>query len=136
MEIAYLGLGSNLGDRGARLKAGVEAVDRLESTRVVRQSPVYESEPWGPVEQPDYLNMVVEISTELSAEELLRLSKEIEKAQGRVPTERWGPRSLDIDILLYGDRHIRSEALTVPHPRMWERAFVLRPLADIALGLR
>src|SRR5438067_9389317 len=136
MQTAYLGLGSNMGDREAHLEAGVEAIGRLHGTRVLRRSPLYESEPWGPVEQPNYLNMVVEVATALPPEELLHLCKEIEKEQGRVPGERWGPRPLDIDILLYDDRHIHTESLTVPHPRMWERAFVLLPLADLAPALR
>jgi 2-amino-4-hydroxy-6-hydroxymethyldihydropteridine diphosphokinase len=136
METAYLGLGSNMGDRQAHLEAGVAAIGRLEGNGVLQRSPLYESEPWGPVEQPNYLNMVIEISTALPPEELLRLCKEIEKQQGRVPGERWGPRPLDIDILLYEDWRIHTESLAVPHPRMWERAFVLRPLADIAPGLR
>jgi 2-amino-4-hydroxy-6-hydroxymethyldihydropteridine diphosphokinase len=136
MKITYLGLGSNMGNRHAHLEAGIAAIGRLAGTEVRRQSSLYESKPWGPVEQPDYLNMVVEISTNLPPEELLRLCKEIEKQEGRVPTERWGPRPLDIDILLYGDRRIETERLTVPHPRMWERAFVLRPLADVAPDLR
>jgi 2-amino-4-hydroxy-6-hydroxymethyldihydropteridine diphosphokinase len=136
MEVAYLGLGSNMGDRRAHLAAGVAAIGRLAGTRVISQSALYESEPWGPVEQSNYLNMAVEVSTELEPEELLRLCKQIEKHEGRVPTERWGPRTLDIDILLFGGREITSDALAVPHPRMWERAFVLLPLAAIAPGLR
>jgi 2-amino-4-hydroxy-6-hydroxymethyldihydropteridine diphosphokinase len=136
METAYLGLGSNMGDRQAHLEAGVAAIGQLEGNGVLQRSPLYESEPWGPVEQPNYLNMVIKISTALPPEELLRLCKEIEKQQGRVPGERWGPRPLDIDILLYEDWRIHTESLAVPHPRMWERAFVLRPLADIAPGLR
>ncbi|MFL5731995.1 MAG: 2-amino-4-hydroxy-6-hydroxymethyldihydropteridine diphosphokinase [Chloroflexia bacterium] len=136
MVRVYLGLGSNMRDRWGHLRAGVEAVGRLAGTRVVRESPVYESEPWGPVDQPNYLNMVVEVATELEPEELLGLCKEIEKVEGRVPGVRWGQRPLDIDILLYGDRRIETGTLTVPHPRMWERAFVLRPLADIAPDLR
>jgi 2-amino-4-hydroxy-6-hydroxymethyldihydropteridine diphosphokinase len=125
-----------MGDREANLEAGVAAIAPLQGTSLLRRSPLYESQPWGPVEQPNYLNMVIEIATALPPEELLRLCKEIEKQQGRVPGERWGPRPLDIDILLYDDRSIHTESLTVPHPRMWERAFVLHPLADLAPTLR
>jgi 2-amino-4-hydroxy-6-hydroxymethyldihydropteridine diphosphokinase len=127
----YLSLGSNLGDREANLERAIEAIEGLPGTRLVRRSALYETAPWGPVPQPDYLNMVVEISTRLGPSELLRRGKEIEREMGRVTGERWGPRPIDIDILLFGDETIETEELTVPHPRMWERAFVLRPLADL-----
>jgi 2-amino-4-hydroxy-6-hydroxymethyldihydropteridine diphosphokinase len=129
--LAYLGLGSNMGNRRAQLRTAVEAIDRLPSTGVVRESPMYESKPWGKTNQPDFLNLVVEIETALPPQTLLKLCKQIEAEQGRVAGERWGPRPIDIDILLYDERTVRTADLIVPHLRMWERAFVLRPLADL-----
>ena len=133
--IAYLGLGSNmgesLGDREAQLEKAVEAISKLPATRLLRRSPVYESKPWGQTNQPDFLNMVVEVSTRLEPHLLRRHCAHIEEEMGRVPGEKWGPRPIDIDILLFGDRRIRTSSLEVPHPRMWERRFVLRPLADL-----
>src|SRR5436190_8205920 len=134
--VVYLGIGSNMNDPETQIEAAVATIDRLPTTRLLRLSPLYGSKPWGPVEQADYLNMVAEISTQLDPQTLLSRVKLIEKAQGRKPGERWGPRPIDIDTLLYGDSQIQSENLTVPHPRMWERAFVLRPLADLAPDLR
>jgi 2-amino-4-hydroxy-6-hydroxymethyldihydropteridine diphosphokinase len=131
----FLGLGSNMDNPEAQIEAALAAIDRLPTTHLLRRSPIYGSKPWGPVEQADYLNMVAEISTQLEPLALLKRLKRIEKEQGRVLGEKWGPRPIDIDILLYGDRHIEAEGLTVPHPRMWERAFVLRPLADLAPDL-
>ena len=125
----YLGLGSNLGDRQAYLD---KAVDLLSLRLKVEQiSSVYETEPLGSVAQPRFLNLVVEASTGLSPEALLALTKGIEKKLGR--TGGTGqPRPIDIDILLYGDKTVESPELTVPHPRLAERAFVLVPLAEIA----
>jgi 2-amino-4-hydroxy-6-hydroxymethyldihydropteridine diphosphokinase len=129
--LAYLGLGSNLDDPEAQLDAATSALARLPRTELLRKSRTYVSKPWGKLDQPDFLNMVVEIRTGLSPHTLLRHAKHIEQEQGRVESERWGPRQLDIDILLFGDRTIKTASLVVPHPRLWERAFVLRPLADI-----
>jgi 2-amino-4-hydroxy-6-hydroxymethyldihydropteridine diphosphokinase len=129
--LAYLGLGSNLDDPESQLEVAVAAIDRLPGTRVLRQSPTYVSKPWGKLDQPDFLNLVVEIRTTLSPQSLLRHAKEIEKEQGRVESERWGARQLDIDILLFGKRTVNTANLVIPHPRMWQRAFVLRPLADL-----
>jgi len=127
---AYLGLGSNLGDRLANLE---EAVRRLDAAgaRVLRSSRVYETDPVGGPEQPDYLNAVVEVETELSARDLLDACLDVERQMGRVRTERWGPRRIDIDLLTYGRRQIDEPGLTVPHPRMHERAFVLVPLLEL-----
>lgn len=132
---AYLGLGSNLGDRAAYLRQAIDALGRLPGTRVVRLSSLYETRPWGLAEQPDYYNLVVEIETSLAAEELLRHALAIEAALGRVRTVRFGPRTIDIDVLLYGDQTHDTPELTVPHPRMLQRAFVLVPLAEIAPGV-
>ena len=127
---AYVGLGSNLGDRAAYLLLGLSALSRLPETRLLRLSPVYETDPVGPP-QPPYLNMVAELETELSPKGLLAEMLGIEKALGRERRERWGPRTLDLDLLLYGDLVLEEEGLSVPHPRLHERAFVLVPLLDL-----
>jgi 2-amino-4-hydroxy-6-hydroxymethyldihydropteridine diphosphokinase len=129
MTRAFLGLGSNLGDRERFLR---EAVASLGSA-VRRVSPVYETEPvGGPPGQGPYLNVVVEIDTDLSPRELLAVCHRLEAAAGRVRAERWGPRTLDVDILLVDGVTVDEEDLTIPHPRMWERRFVLAPLSDLA----
>ena len=127
---AYVGLGSNLGDRAAYLLLGLSALSRLPETRLLRLSPVYETDPVGPP-QPPYLNMVAELETELSPKGLLAEMLRIEKALGRERRERWGPRTLDLDLLLYGDLVLEEAGLSVPHPRLHERAFVLVPLLDL-----
>ena len=131
MPIVYLGLGSNLGDRAANLR---EACRRLEAggVRVGPCSSLYETEPWGIAEQPLFLNAVCRGETALQPLELLRLAKTVERALGRAESPRYGPRTVDIDILLYGDLVLQSAELTVPHPRLHERAFVLVPLAEVA----
>ena len=130
MTRAFLGLGSNLGDRLEHLERAV----RLLAARgipVVRSSRVYETEPVGGPEQPDYLNAVVEVNAEGSARELLDTCLEIERELGRARDERWGPRVIDIDVLTFGDREISEPGLEVPHPRMHERGFVLVPLLEL-----
>ena len=127
---AYVGLGSNLGDRAAYLLLGLSALSRLPKTHLLRLSPVYETDPVGPP-QPPYLNMVAELETALSPTGLLAEMLRIEKALGRERRERWGPRTLDLDLLLYGDLVLEEEGLSVPHPRLHERAFVLVPLLDL-----
>ncbi len=124
---AFLGLGSNLGDRRATL---VEAVGSIYE--LVAVSPLYETEPVGGVEQDAFYNIVVELQTTRSPAELLELCHELERAQGRVRDVRWGPRTLDVDVLLYGDQTVDEPNLTVPHPRMTERNFVMVPLLDLA----
>jgi 2-amino-4-hydroxy-6-hydroxymethyldihydropteridine diphosphokinase len=127
---AFLGLGSNLGDRRQQLRAAVES---LASMGPVRVSPVYETEPvGGPAGQARYLNVVVELSTEMSARELLGVCHRLETAAGRVRTERWGPRTLDVDILVVEGVEVDEPDLHIPHPRMHERRFVMVPLADLA----
>jgi 2-amino-4-hydroxy-6-hydroxymethyldihydropteridine diphosphokinase len=127
---AYLGLGSNLGDRRAHLRAAVAALPG-----VVAVSPVYETEPvGGPPGQQPYLNLVVALETDRSPRELLELGRALEAASGRVRAERGGPRTLDVDVLLVGGLSVEEPDLVVPHPRMWERRFVLAPLADLAGG--
>jgi 2-amino-4-hydroxy-6-hydroxymethyldihydropteridine diphosphokinase len=127
---AYVGLGSNLGDRAAHLLLGLSALSRLPKTHLLRLSPVYETDPVGPP-QPPYLNMVAELETALSPKGLLAEMLRVEKALGRERRERWGPRTLDLDLLLYGDLVLEEAGLSVPHPRLHERAFVLVPLLDL-----
>ena len=128
MSRVFLGIGSNLGDRRAHLR---EAVDSLPD--VVAVSPVYETEPvGGPPGQPPYLNLVVELATNRTPRELLGIAHRLEAAAGRVRDERFGPRTLDVDVLLIGDLVLTEPDLVVPHPRMWERRFVLAPLSDLA----
>jgi 2-amino-4-hydroxy-6-hydroxymethyldihydropteridine diphosphokinase len=129
---AYLGIGSNLGQRAAHLQAAVDGLAAARGVTVVAVSPVYETEPVGGPAQPDYLNAVVAIDSELDARELLEVARALEAAAGRVRGERWGPRTLDVDLLLLGDERIDEPDLVVPHPRLGERAFVLVPLADLA----
>jgi len=129
----YLGLGSNLGDRRSNLAAALRLLD--ECARVERISSVWESEPVGPPDQPEYWNLVVRVRTGLDAGPLLMELKRIERRLGRTFSVRWGPRVIDLDILLY-DRLVSQEPdLVVPHPRMLERAFVLRPLAEVEPNL-
>ncbi|HVG00279.1 MAG TPA: 2-amino-4-hydroxy-6-hydroxymethyldihydropteridine diphosphokinase [Chloroflexia bacterium] len=136
MVIAYLGLGSNLGDREGYLRAAVEALGKLRGTRVLATSGLYCSKPWGKLDQPDFMNMVAAVETEMEPRELLGECKSIERAAGRTAGERWGPRVLDIDLLLYDGLTLDSDALTIPHPRLWQRQFVLMPLAELVPGLR
>lgn len=134
MTVAYIGLGSNLGDRLDNLRRAVVA---LNKTRVVvrKVSSVYETEPVGPP-QPDFLNAVCEIETDLSPRELLVRLKNIESEMRRKPGERWGPRLIDLDLLLYGDEVINDADLKVPHPEMHKRQFVVVPLLEIAPDLK
>jgi len=132
MTRAYLALGSNLGDRLAHLQNAVNALDATGGVGVVAVSRVYETDPVGGPEQDAYFNAVVAIETSLDARALLRLSQRLEADESRIRGERWGPRTLDVDILLYDDITIDEPDLTVPHPRMWERGFVLAPLRDVA----
>jgi len=135
VKTVYLSLGSNVGGREANLEA---ALARLPAPdlRVLRASPVYETEPVGYTAQGWFLNLVVEAETTLSPARLLSRIGKIERALGRVRTVAKGPRTIDIDILLYGNAVVRTAALEIPHPRMAERRFVLAPLADLAPDLR
>nr|WP_263314337.1 2-amino-4-hydroxy-6-hydroxymethyldihydropteridine diphosphokinase [Mammaliicoccus sp. Marseille-Q6498] len=132
MHTAYLGLGSNIGDRELQLEQAIAAIDEIQGIEVTQTSPIYETKPVGYTEQPDFLNMCIEISTELESLDLLKTCMMVEKQLHRVRDERWGPRTIDIDILLYDQCVIQSPDLEVPHPRMIERAFVMIPLNDIA----
>jgi len=128
---AHLGLGSNVGDRAAALQAAVDSLAAADGVRVVAVSPVYETEPVGGPEQPEYLNAVVAVDTDRTPRELLEIAKRLEDEAGRVPGERWGPRPLDVDVLLVDDDEVDEPDLVVPHPRLFERAFVMVPLADL-----
>jgi 2-amino-4-hydroxy-6-hydroxymethyldihydropteridine diphosphokinase len=127
---AFLGLGSNLGNRAEHLRAAIVALED-----VVAVSPVYETAPVGGPEQDHYLNMVVELDTGLDARGLLDVCHRLEDAAGRVRTERWGPRTLDVDVLWVDGEQVVEPDLQVPHPRMVERRFVMAPLADLAPDL-
>ena len=129
---AYLGLGANLGDRLGYLRAALRALREMPGVELVRWSRVVESEPWGITDQPRFLNMAAEIATEIDAHDLAARLREVETRVGRRRREQWGPREIDIDILIYDDVSIGTDSLTVPHPRMMERAFVVVPLAEIA----
>jgi len=135
LKTVYLSLGSNIGDREGNLR---DAIKRLAAPDlgVLRVSPVYETEPMGVTDQPWFLNLVVEAETTLFPVQLLSRIAKIERAMGRVRTRAKGPRTLDIDILLYGNAVVRTRDLQIPHPRMAERRFVLAPLADLAPTLR
>ena len=127
---AYLGLGSNLGDRLATLQRAVELLDASEGIRVVRSSRVYETAPVGPP-QPTYLNAVIEVATELDPRALLEACLAVEAELGRVRRERWGPRTIDVDVLTYDRIEVDEPDLQIPHPRMHERGFVLVPLGEL-----
>ncbi|MFN3652913.1 MAG: 2-amino-4-hydroxy-6-hydroxymethyldihydropteridine diphosphokinase [Armatimonadota bacterium] len=131
-ERVFLGLGSNLGERGENLRQALRQLGELPGTEVVRVSAFVESAPWGVTDQPGFLNAVAEIRTALEPGALLRAVKEIERKVGRAPTYRWGPRLIDIDLLLYGARRVSTPELTVPHPHLLEREFVTGPLEQIA----
>jgi len=132
-ECAYIGLGSNLGDRELRLLLAVSELGKLPGTRVTALSHFYETEPVGGVPQENFYNAVARIATSLPPLELLAELKRVElQVFHREPSVHWGPRSMDLDILLYGDLVLAEARLAIPHPRLVERRFVLQPLADVA----
>lgn len=130
MNRVYIALGGNLGDRMANLEAAIAAL--APDVTALERSPVYETDPKYVTDQPRFLNMVLAAATELDAPSLLTFLKDIEGRLGRGPGERYGPRPIDLDIIFFGNKIVDLPDLTVPHPRLAERAFVLRPLADIA----
>ena len=132
MTTAYVGVGSNLNDPRAHVLQAFTELDGLPNTRVVRKSSLYRSAPMGHAAQPDFVNAVVQVETGLPAERLLAELQAVEARHGRERSFPNAPRTLDLDLLLYGTARIASPALTVPHPRMHERAFVLKPLLEIA----
>ncbi len=133
---ATLGLGGNLGDPVAAFAAALARLRAHDAVELKAASSVWRTAPWGKLDQPEFRNMAVLIGTSLPAEELLALCLDIERQSGRERRERWGPRTLDIDILTYGGEVIDQPGLQIPHPRIAERAFVLAPLAEIAPGMR
>jgi 2-amino-4-hydroxy-6-hydroxymethyldihydropteridine diphosphokinase len=130
MSRVYLSLGTNLGDRRRSLQRAVRGLER--ELLIAEVSPVYETEPWGIKNQPDFLNICLAADTTMSPLDLLTFTKELERALGRLPSVRWGPRIIDIDIIYYDSLILSNGRLHVPHPRLAERAFVLMPLNDIA----
>ena len=132
MTVAYVGIGSNLDRPAEQVRRAFDELDRLPHTRLVRKSSLYRSAPVGYEPQPDFINAVAELETGLPAERLLAELQAIEKSHGRSRSFRNAPRTLDLDLLLFGNASLSSPQLTVPHPRMHERAFVLRPLLEIA----
>lgn len=130
-RVAYIALGSNLGDRERLLRQALGALDAQEEIGVLRRSAIYETEPVGYTDQPAFLNMAAELETTLPPTELLRTMLEIERQLGRVREERWGPRTIDLDLLHYDGTAMHTESLILPHPRMMERAFVLEPLSEV-----
>lgn len=133
---AFLGLGSNLGDRFTLLQAAVDALDADPVTRVDAVSSVYETEPVGGPEQGSYYNAAARVATRRTPRRLLALCHDVERRLGRVRAERWGPRTIDVDILLYGEAVVARPDLEIPHPRLRERAFALVPLMEVAPGQR
>jgi 2-amino-4-hydroxy-6-hydroxymethyldihydropteridine diphosphokinase len=130
--IAYLGLGANLGDRAAALSGALRALAATPGIEVLRVSGLYETEPQGLTGQPWFLNCVAEVRTSLDPQALLRACQAVELAFGRERTVRWGPRTLDVDVLLYGEAILDTPELRVPHPRLHQRAFALVPLCELA----
>ena len=132
---AYLSLGANLGNREETLREAVRRLAAADGVKTLAVSSLYETEPWGKKDQPSFLNIAVSLQTTLSPEELLALTQAVETELGRVRHERWGPRTIDVDILHVEGVERNSPTLTLPHPYMTERAFVLVPLAEIAPAL-
>ena len=133
MTEVYLGLGSNLGSRARNLSAARRRL-RQKGVRILRQSRVIETEAWGVEDQPKFLNQVLEADWQGTPRALLRVAKQVEREGGRTPTHRWGPRVIDVDVLLFGDQRVHLPGLVIPHPRIGERPFVLRSLRE--LGVR
>lgn len=131
MEKVYLSLGSNIGDKVLNLKKATELLKNSKNILDVRSSSFYETEPQGYKDQDFFINCVVECFTALSPKELLKITQGIEKELKRVKLFRWGPRIIDVDILLYGEKSLDTPVLTIPHPRMYERAFVMVPLCEL-----
>lgn len=130
--LVYLGLGSNLGRRAEQLARAAMCLALTPEVDLVRLSPVYETAPWGVQDQPPFLNMVIAVRSTLGPQKLLSAVKELESRLGRVPSERWGPRAIDIDLLVFGEEAVDLPDLQLPHPRICERQFVLVPLAAVA----
>ncbi len=132
MTLVYLGLGSNLGSRARNLSAARRRL-RQKGLRIVRQSRVIETEPWGITDQPRFLNQVLEGEWQGTPVQLLRAAKNVEHEGGRRPARRWGPRIIDVDLLLFGDERVNRRDLVIPHPRIAERPFVVRSLRELGV---
>jgi len=130
----FLGLGSNLGDRRENILTALRLLHSMPGVTVLRVSSLYRSEPWGVSEQPDFLNLVAEVATSLDPRGMLEACREVERVMGRVRGRRWGPRNIDVDILLYDQLNWEEEDLVIPHPRMRERDFVMVPLRELTGG--
>jgi 2-amino-4-hydroxy-6-hydroxymethyldihydropteridine diphosphokinase len=135
MARAYLGLGSNLGDKRAMLHEALRRLDETDGVRVAARSGFYRTPPWGKMDQDWFLNAAAAVETDLPPHDLLAVCLDVERAIGRVRDEKWGPRLIDIDLLTYDGRELADETLTLPHPHLTQRAFVLVPLAEIAPDL-
>jgi len=135
LVISYVGLGSNLENPVEQIKTALRELNGLPQCRLLQQSSLYQSAPMGPANQPDYINAVAALETSLSADDLLSALQGLELLHQRLRKERWGPRTLDLDLLLYADQTFNSERLIVPHPGLTERDFVLLPLFEIAPAL-
>ena len=133
-KLAYLALGSNLGDREANLARARGELDR-RGARLLRSSSIEETEPWGVAEQPPFLNQVLEVEWQGTPRQLLEAAQQVEAAVGRKPSYRWGPREIDVDLLLVGESRLDEPDLQLPHPRLREREFVLRELAELRADL-
>jgi 2-amino-4-hydroxy-6-hydroxymethyldihydropteridine diphosphokinase len=131
MSTVYIGIGSNLGDRGENCIRAIELLEQ-RGIPVKKRSSLYETEPWGVKDQPLFLNMAIEIETALSPRDLLKILKETEQEIGRETSSQWGPRIIDLDILLFNTDIVDEDTLSIPHPFMHERDFVLKPLSEIA----
>ena len=132
MTIAYIGLGSNMDSPRQHITTAIQSLGEIQSTRIINVSSLYKSKPMGPQNQDDYINAVVQIETEMEPTELLNYLQAIENRHGRVRAEHWGPRTIDLDILMFGNEIIQNDRLTVPHPQITKRSFVIVPLAEIA----
>lgn len=130
-HIAYIGIGSNVGDKARQCERGVSELLKLDRHRLLRRSSLYKTQPIGHIAQDWFINLVIKLETEMDAPTLLCSLKEIESRLGRVKTLRWGPRAIDLDILFFNDHQIQKDDLTVPHPLIQDRQFVLVPLVEI-----
>ena len=136
MVRSYIGLGANLNDPAAQIITALQSLHELSGVDLIRWSSLYGSAPLGPIDQPDYINAVAEITTSLAPLELLDQLQSLEQSQGRIKRRHWGERCIDLDILLYGDEELQSERLNLPHHEMTNRSFVVQPLLEIAPDLR
>lgn len=135
MNKAYLGLGTNMGDRFEYLLSACKLIDENKNIKITNKSKIYETKAWGYTDQADFLNMCIEVETELNEYDLLKACEQVEEKLNRERIIRWGPRTIDVDILFYNDIILDDEKLLIPHPRISERAFVLIPLMDLNTNL-